>query len=125
MTYQQLKKKQEELYKCKECKKIIKVKNLTYFPYLVKQLIKEKLCFTCDFWIEKIKEVNNPKSVRINKWHYFIGDENKKGGFRGFDGRRFKIKFNNDKKIETTNLWTQGEIPKRFRERLFDNAIFI
>ena len=114
----------KEEYKCKECQKIIKVKDLTCFSEVGKYLIRQKLCFSCDFWAGKIKDVNNPKSVRIDKWHYFIGDESK-GGFRGFDGKRFKIRFNNGKEVETTNLWCQGEIPKRFRERLLDNAIFV
>jgi len=109
-------------YKCKECGKKVLEKDLHYMDN--DRLIKEKLCFTCDFWMKKVKTIKDPNWVRVNNESYYIGDETEKG-FRGFDSRKFIIKFNNGKIIETTNLWHQGEIPQHFRKRLFNNAEFI
>ena len=46
------------------------------------------------------------------------------GGFRGFGGRKFKIKFlATGKIVETTNLWHQGEIPAELN--VSNNAEFV
>ncbi len=80
-----------------------------------------------DFWKSKVEIKDNPNVARINGVHYFIGDENEKGtnSFRGFDGKKFKIKFNDGREVETTNLWYNGKIPKEYEKDLPDNAIFI
>src|SRR5205823_2378018 len=44
--------------------------------------------------------------------------------FRGFGGTRFVIEMFDGTRFVTTNLWTQGEIPDRFRHLLPDNARF-
>lgn len=79
-------------------------------------------CFTCNFWAEKIEAVNDPRSVRIDGGHYWIGDEDPTNRFRGFGGRRFNIKFHDGREVQTTNLWHQGQIPEHFRDILPDNA---
>ena len=88
-----------------------------------------KICFTCDFWVEKFEGLNNIFVARIDNKHYTIGPEKDTGGDRGFDGQKFVIKFNHDKwngnPVTTTNLWHQGEIPERFRKYLPNNAEFV
>ena len=85
-----------------------------------------QLCFNCLFWHEKIGIADEPRIVRINGNHYAIGDERKGGGkFSGFGGLEFSIRFNDGREITTHNLWGQGSIPRRFRERLPDNATWI
>jgi len=108
---------------CKECGEH---EQGNWNSYLSEHLIQNQLCFTCNFWYEKVKwkEQNNPKAVRIEGVHYFIGDDNEKG-FRGFDGNKFIIRFHDGRNITTTNLWCQSSIPTRFRDRLPDNAIFL
>jgi hypothetical protein len=84
-----------------------------------------KLCFSCWFWTEKIKDKNKPQTVIAKGEMYWIGNEQYTGSFRGFDGRKFIIEFNDGDIVTTTNLWFNGKIPERFREELKDNAKFI
>ncbi|MEV4748997.1 hypothetical protein AB0K21_21685 [Streptosporangium sp. NPDC049248] len=64
------------------------------------------------------------KRVVVNGEHYLIcGDET--GGFRGYGGRRFDIEFFDGRTATTRNLWCQGTIPPRWRDRYPDNARFV
>lgn len=54
---------------------------------------------------------------------YMIASE-KQRGMRGYGGRRFDIEFFDGRKVTTTNLWYQGVVPLRWRERFPDNARF-
>lgn len=84
-------------------------------------------CFSEHHWRgkeeERIKE--NPRTARIEGSHYYIGDEEDKGGFRGYGGSLFIIKFDDGRIIKTTNLWCQGTIPQHKRESLPNNAVFL
>ena len=87
------------------------------------QLAAASLCFSCNFWAEKVLERDNPDVVRINGVHYHIGEERNGGKqFSGFGGRQFAITFHNGRQVTSTNLWCQGDIPARFADRLPDNA---
>jgi hypothetical protein len=52
-------------------------------------------------------------------------DKREPDDWKGFGGRKFIILFEDGRKVITTNLWSQGEIPKSFREDLPNNAKFI
>ena len=107
---------------CLECKKKEK---LRWMEEMKQKLIERNLCFNCNFWWERIEKVDHPNSVRINNNHYWIENENaSRNTFRGFGGQKFIIKFDNGRIVVTTNLWSQGEIPERFRDRLPNNAKF-
>lgn len=116
---------------CLECSKKEK---LRWGDDIKKKLIERNLCFNCNFWWEYVEQVDDPNSVRVKGVHYWICSENApRGTFRGFAGKKFKIIFftptisvahNTPRIIVTTNLWSQGEIPIRFRDRLPDNAEF-
>ncbi len=54
---------------------------------------------------------------------YVIGVETSKGP-RGFGGRRFDIEFFDGRTVTTTDLWYQGVVSPKWRERLPDNARF-
>jgi hypothetical protein len=83
-------------------------------------LVKEHICFNCNFWREKIPIKDNPSCFRIQGEHYQLGGEG------GFGGREFSIKrFDSEKIITTKCLWSQGTIPEHFRDRLPDNAEFV
>ena len=113
-------------YKCKECGKIITDKDLCYFDNVNKELIKTSLCFNCSFWLEHVNNSNNQRSVRTNNEHYWIASEfASRNHFRGFAGYKFIIHFEDGRKVISTNLWYQGEIPERFRDRLPNNCIFV
>lgn len=80
-------------------------------------------CFDCQFWIEKIGIKDRSNVVRADGGHYIIGDESET--IKGFGGHEFIIQFNDGRRVTTTNLWFQGEIPPGFKEELPDNAVFL
>jgi hypothetical protein len=89
-----------------------------------KKLQTRGLCYSCEYWHVHIADASAGNVVRVDGRHYRIGEEVNRGGFRGFDGQRFKIKFTDGREVVTTNLWCQGAIPHRYRDRLPDNAQF-
>lgn len=110
-------------YFCKECGKEVTDKDLHYI--CAEKLINEQLCFDCDYWSEKLQCKDSAKSVRINGEQYWLAEEHTVSPFRGFDGQKFIILFNNGKQIITTNLWYNGAIPEGFKSRLPNNAQFL
>jgi hypothetical protein len=105
-------------FACKECGK-------HYHSSMTGAELREGLCFSCDFWMEKVDWENDPEErdrcVRIEGNHYHLSE----GKFRGFGGRAFRIQFTNGRIVEHNNLWHQGDIPKHFQERLPNNAKFL
>lgn len=103
---------------CKECGK-------AYHPSLTGIELRPGLCFSCDFWTEKLEWSQDHEAsqvaLRINGQHYLVGDATGRGGF---GGTPFYILTNDGRFFGTRNLWCQGVIPARFAERLPDNAIF-
>ena len=85
-------------------------------------------CFTENFWFEKIEALKEFEKafIIIDGKCYKKGDEDTSIYFKGFDGRLFKFRFlDEDTIIESTNMWYNGIIPKKFREQLQDNAVWI
>ena len=82
-------------------------------------------CFDCSFWMRKIEmpDEDEDRRVIVDGNHYRIGDST--GPFRGFGGRKFKILFDSGRIVETSCLWSQGEIPERFHKWFPDNAVFV
>ena len=109
----------DKTYICKCCGKPY-TKNLVPDAYLGDN------CFDCSFWLMKIdiSKEEMARRVIVGGVHFSIGDEID-GPFRGHGGRKFIIQFFDGRVIETTNLWFQGKIDDRFRERLPDNAVFL
>lgn len=87
------------------------------------------VCINCLYWLEWIESATkNPLMFISSGRAYTIGREPSAGELRrnqdcyGFGGAGWKVSINNGEWITTHNLWTQGEVPKHFRERLPDNA---
>jgi hypothetical protein len=76
-----------------------------------------------DFWNEFLKHKTDSVSVRIDANQYTIGQPD--SGFKGYGGRKFKIKFFDGRIVETECLWHNGEIPESHINLLPDNAEFI
>lgn len=83
------------------------------------------LCFSCNFWHRYWLEKDRPDIVRVKGVHYVIGQEDPlfPTFMRGFGGRKFRFKMNDGRIIESTNVWHQGEIPEKWKDRLPDNAV--
>lgn len=110
---------------CKECGG--KNVPLTWMEPLRSRMEKNELCFDCQFWHDKMAIADDPNTARIAGQHYIIGP--KRPGvpkaYCGFAGNPFCILFYDGRRVETTNLWHQGDIPERFKERLPNNARFL
>ena len=88
-----------------------------------KTLKKKQLCHNCNFWDEIVPSYNKGQHFVDQKNNcYYIGNENSKDSFRGFDGAKTTITFNNGRVVNSTNLWFRGEVPEHFRKLLPQNA---
>ena len=106
---------------CKECGKL---ETLQWVPDLNRELADGSLCFKCHFWLKLLeRDKTDPKCARIGGTHYVVGPAD---GFpRGFGGDTFYLRMPDGSLRRTRNLWCQGNIPDRFRERMPDNAAFL
>lgn len=75
------------------------------------------ICFSCANWQDLMKTKSATRIV-IENHHYLIGSRG------GFGGREFSIEFLDTARnpIVTDRLWSQGEVPVHFRDRIPDNA---
>lgn len=105
-----------------------------YCTEVAERLRRLQLCHTCDFWMEKIRWAEHPdplhQPVRVDGKHYCYDPRNLlvsgDSRYKGFGGSFFKICFLDTADVVVTNdLWHQGDIPARFRDRLPDNAVFL
>lgn len=95
-----------------------------YVDECKKKLLELNICFTCLHWREII-EGQNDRCLTIDGDHYMAQPENG-GPPYGHGGRAFGIEMLKDgRRFVARNLWHQGKIPLRFRDRLPDNAKFI
>lgn len=81
-------------------------------------------CFSCAHWGQR---ADNPPELVIDHYIYSIGPEpgpNFDRRFLGMAGRRFTIEFFDGRKVTTHNLWSGGEVPERFRDRIPNTANF-
>jgi len=92
----------------------------------------EKNNFSAYFWSEKVQWMNNGdktedgrKVFRVNGVHYVAGPEGATK-IRGCSGAHWKFEYlsdaHEDKIVESTNVWHQGDIPKELTSILVDNA---
>ncbi|MEV0556320.1 hypothetical protein AB0I27_23060 [Streptomyces sp. NPDC050597] len=67
------------------------------------------------------------KRVVVAGEHYVLGDDKPDypKAFKGFGGRRFAIEFLDGRRIVTHDLWHQGVVPPKWRERYPNNARFV
>lgn len=73
-----------------------------------------------------LADVNPEHRVIVEGIHYTLGPDKKEPGtFKGHSGRRFEIEFFDGRRIGTNDLWHQGPIPPKWRERYPDNARFV
>lgn len=108
---------------CRECGGVVSTK---FMEPIAARLGKTNLCFHCDHWTQI--HLNASRHVFVDGQCYAIGKEQPRGyqgRNLGFGGAEFKIRFRDGREVVTHNLWTQGEVPDHFRERLPDTAEFV
>lgn len=105
---------------CKYCGNEINVRG--YVQSQAEQLLRDKRCHTCDFWLSKTTEKmrNDPLTARVNGEHYRISDND----FLSMDWTGRTVKFFDGRIVPLKYISGQGTIPERFRHLLSDNAIF-
>jgi hypothetical protein len=73
-----------------------------------------------------VRDGDDPtQRVVVDHTHYIISLDTSSHGFKGFGGRRWCITFFDGRTVTTNNLWCQGTIPPKWRERFPDNAEFL
>ena len=115
---------------CKVCSGPV---SLAYMEPTKTQLRTRQLCFSCNFWTEYLDKQNRPNHVIVASAyddkahdHFVIGPEtNSTIAMKGHGGRKFIIRFKDGREVTTTNLWSQGTIPDRFKDRFKVNAEII
>lgn len=109
---------------CRECGDLDSTKG--WLPGTVS--LERSLCHTCEYWMALVAKYG-PGSVVVDGVHHQYDPKQPwKGGnpsWLGFAGRPFCIQFKDGTTVRTNNLWFQGPIPERFRDRLPDNAQFV
>ena len=97
-------------------------------PFKTKAYLKEEEKYRIQaekeeqFWQEII---NDKDHLFINHRAYYVSKE-KNPTFKGFGGAKYKIiKLDTGEIIETDNLWTNGELPKKYWNEVKDNAEFL
>lgn len=85
---------------------------------------RRSLALAREFWADKVSVKDEPTTVRVEGHHYRIAPEAQRG-MRGFDGAKWTIEFLDGRRVVSTNLWSNGDIPAALRELLPDNARFV
>lgn len=65
------------------------------------------------------------RRVVVAHEHYMLGPDRPRDNFKGFGGRRWEIEFHDGRRVTTHDLWYQGVIPPKWRDRYPDNARFV
>lgn len=93
------------------------------------ELERLQFCFGCSFWLGKAKLRRDPvegqRFAVIDGKAYYIERESAGRFGRGFGGAPFEIRFADGRVVKTTNLWSNGDVPDRWRGFLPDNARFV
>lgn len=100
----------------------------TQLFYDIEIKVTKRISHGDSFWgpggyIEK-ENIPARKIARIDGHHYVIEEDDNSGGFQGMGGRAFTIVFDDGREVVTRNLWSQGHVPPKWRERHPDNAHF-
>lgn len=94
----------------------------SYMDCSEKKIIdRDKVCFTCAFWINKSEK---KQDCVIENRVYGPGNGLPPQQFLGMGGRRFDIEYFDGRKVTTFDLWSAGDIPEAFRDRIPDTAKF-
>lgn len=107
---------------CGECGDVL---NDGYMEPSKTEIRTKQRCLGCLFWLRYVATRDDKTHAIVNGQHYVITPDAPRAAFQGHGGARFDIRFKDGREVTTCNLWAQGRIPERFRERLPDNAEFV
>lgn len=109
---------------CGECGNPLKD---TWVEPVKTRILEEQVCHGCLHWLDLVRSKDEPNHFVVDGWHYTYEPDDPPGKrrFSGFGGRRHNIRFPDGRVVVSHNVWTQGKIPDRFRDRLPDSATFL
>lgn len=97
--------------------------------YEIVVTVRKSVSHNDDFWGPGgTRDLDDPvRRVVVDGEHYMLGDDNPNlpSSCKGFGGRRYRIEFFDGRTVPTSDLWHQGTIPPKWRERYPDNARFV
>jgi hypothetical protein len=112
----------QKTYTCKNCGKRVRTAGWA------DDLFIERLCFDCHFWLPKTqmsdKQMGGRIPLRANGVHRIavMGED---GPFKGYGGATFVFEFIDGRIGCFANVWHQGDIPAKWRDKLPDNGRFL
>lgn len=113
----------QKTYTCTNCGKRVRTADWA------DDLFNERLCFDCHFWLPKTLMDDSVLSGRVplraNGVHRIGYMDNAAGGFKGYGGAPFVFEFFDGRIILCCNVWHQGTIPAKWKEKLPDNGRFL
>jgi hypothetical protein len=88
------------------------------------------MCQHCNHWREQHELDRTERGEHgyaiYNGTHYVLKPHTDAVAFKGFGGRKFKVKFNDGFETECDNMWCQGDIPDgHWRDLMPDNVTYI
>lgn len=97
-----------------------------YIPETQRQIEERQLCFSCNFWTNKLEEFGADHFV-ADGCLYRIRPDAPIGyrGFVGHGGAEFTVEYPGGQQRTTKNLWAAGPVPEHFRDRFPDTARFV
>lgn len=107
---------------CVTCQGVIGTKY-----YNNESMIARNMCFSCNFWEERLLEYGKPNTFVINGIWYTDGGRRPADTkqFLGFGGQEYLIERSDGTVISTNNLWYGGAISKWYTDKFPDNAKFL
>lgn len=101
----------------------------TYDSATRRRMVEENLCFNCLFWLRRLEWSQDPDKsdyrVVIDHHLYSIGTATTPSHLNGFGGTWFYIERFDGVRCKTCDLWHGGRIPRHFRNRFPNNAMFL
>jgi len=107
---------------CKYCGELIQ---FHFYEARNDELRAEQACFSCDFWLRRLKEYQKGETFVSGGCAYTPAVKrirtDKPSRWLGFAGTHWEVKHNGEEYI-TNDLWHRGSVPEHFREWMPDNA---
>jgi hypothetical protein len=112
---------------CSHCGSVIEIEK--YAGETPKQMIENKACFDCNFYIELSKKQEEGRSLITSKFEHYMDGGNVQDSVLqaalGHGGTVFKIEKTSGEVLSTNNLWFQGEIPEHLHYLFTPNFKFV
>ena len=90
------------------------------------RLLHHRMCFTCDFWREKVADYTKNDVVVAGHFYRLLNADPAAGRMLGHGGSKFFCRRLGETEIkEFNNVWHCGEVPPQYRDRLVDTAEFV